>query len=50
MTGMRWDVARESTVLIVVDMQNGFLRPDGFSPRVASTGGAAQRRSRPPPA
>ena len=30
MTEMRWNVARESAALIVVDMQNGFLRPDGF--------------------
>ncbi len=30
MTEMRWNVGEESSALIVVDMQNGFLRPDGF--------------------
>lgn len=30
MTGTRWDLATETKALIVVDMQNGFLRPDGF--------------------
>jgi ureidoacrylate peracid hydrolase len=33
MTEMRWDVAKESAALVVVDMQNGFLRPDGFFAR-----------------
>lgn len=26
----RWSVSEENAALIVVDMQNGFLRPDGF--------------------
>ena len=30
MSEVRWDIARESSALIVVDMQNGFVRPDGF--------------------
>jgi ureidoacrylate peracid hydrolase len=30
MTDTRWDLAVETKALIVVDMQNGFLRPDGF--------------------
>jgi hypothetical protein len=43
-TPPRWDIAQENSALIVVDMQNGFLRPDGFFakggldwPRCAST-------------
>jgi len=30
MSEVRWDIARESMALIVVDMQNGFVRRDGF--------------------
>jgi ureidoacrylate peracid hydrolase len=30
MTETKWDLAAETKALIVVDMQNGFLRPDGF--------------------
>jgi ureidoacrylate peracid hydrolase len=30
MTDTRWNLATETKALIVVDMQNGFLRPDGF--------------------
>jgi ureidoacrylate peracid hydrolase len=30
MTEPRWNLAGEAAALIVVDMQNGFLRPDGF--------------------
>ena len=30
MTDTRWNVAEESSALIIVDMQNGFLRSDGF--------------------
>lgn len=30
MTNPRWNLAEEKAALIVVDMQNGFLRPDGF--------------------
>ena len=30
MTDTRWDLAAETKALIVVDMQNGFLKPDGF--------------------
>ena len=30
MTDTKWDLAAETKALIVVDMQNGFLRPDGF--------------------
>lgn len=30
MTEHRWNVAAETKALIVVDMQNGFLKPDGF--------------------
>jgi ureidoacrylate peracid hydrolase len=30
MTETRWNLAEESSALIIVDMQNGFLRPDGF--------------------
>jgi len=30
MTNTRWDLTAETKALIVVDMQNGFLKPDGF--------------------
>jgi nicotinamidase-related amidase len=30
MTENRWNLAAETKALIVVDMQNGFLKPDGF--------------------
>ena len=30
MSELRWDLAAETKALIVVDMQNGFLKPDGF--------------------
>jgi nicotinamidase-related amidase len=30
MTELKWDLASENKALIVVDMQNGFLKPDGF--------------------
>ena len=30
MTELKWDLASEKKALIVVDMQNGFLKPDGF--------------------
>ncbi len=30
MTELKWDLAAETKALIVVDMQNGFLKPDGF--------------------
>jgi len=26
----RWNIAQETSALVIVDMQNGFLRPDGF--------------------
>jgi ureidoacrylate peracid hydrolase len=29
-TTPRWDIAHEKSALIIVDMQNGFLRSDGF--------------------
>jgi ureidoacrylate peracid hydrolase len=30
MTELKWDLAAETKALIIVDMQNGFLKPDGF--------------------
>jgi ureidoacrylate peracid hydrolase len=30
MTEPRWNLAEENLALVIVDMQNGFLRPDGF--------------------
>jgi ureidoacrylate peracid hydrolase len=30
MSELRWDLAAETKALVVVDMQNGFLKPDGF--------------------
>ena len=30
MSELRWNLAAETKALIVVDMQNGFLKPDGF--------------------
>jgi ureidoacrylate peracid hydrolase len=30
MTDMKWDLAAETKALIIVDMQNGFLKHDGF--------------------
>ena len=30
MTDTRWDLAAENKALIIVDMQNGFLKPGGF--------------------
>jgi ureidoacrylate peracid hydrolase len=30
MTDTRWDLTTEKKALVVVDMQNGFLKPDGF--------------------